>query len=187
MAWLLPRSRTSFCFATVPWSLVGQPHCIPVWMKLRLIFATDIVFENNATSYSVYSHHATSPSIGRRDRSTTISEKWHWQDPVSTMQKTGWTNYSSLPVWKRVSPMDVVARGELTTIFLCIGPFSARWRTNNQPGDPRASLLLTRMRRQSLAIFDMVTNNNNQTNNRVILEQACSWPVRRQSFAKRVC
>ena len=30
----------------------------------------------------------------------------------------------------------------------------------------------------------MVTNNNNQTNNRVILVQACSWPVRRQSFAK---
>ena len=33
-----------------------------------------------------------------------------------------------------------------------------------------------------LAIFAMVTNN--QPNNWVILEQACSWPVRRQSFAK---
>ena len=33
-----------------------------------------------------------------------------------------------------------------------------------------------------LAIFAMVTNN--QPINWVILEQACSWPVRRQSFAK---
>ena len=36
------------------------------------------------------------------------------------------------------------------------------------------------------AIFGMVTNNNNQTNNQVNLEQACSWPVRRQSVAKSV-
>ena len=29
------------------------------------------------------------------------------------------------------------------TIFLCIRPSSAWWRTTNQPGDPRASLPLT--------------------------------------------
>ena len=45
------------------------------------------------------------------------------QDPVSTMQKTGWTNYSSFLVWKRVSPMDVVARGQLTTNLLYVGSF----------------------------------------------------------------
>ena len=42
------------------------------------------------------------------------------------------------------------------TIFLCIGPFLAWWqtneRTNEQPGDPRARLLLTNVRRQSFAI-----------------------------------
>ena len=45
-------------------------------------------------------------------------------------------------VWKRVSPMDVITMGQSTTIFLCIWPFSAWWRTSNQPGDPSASLLL---------------------------------------------
>ena len=36
------------------------------------------------------------------------------------------------------------------------------------------------------AILGLGTNNqpSDQTNNRVILEQACSWPVRSQSFAK---
>ena len=47
-------------------------------------------------------------------------------------------------VWKRVSPLDVIIRVQSTAIFLCTWPFSAWWwRTNNQPGDPRASLLLT--------------------------------------------
>ena len=53
------------------------------------------------------------------------------------------------------SGQDLIIRAQSTATFLCIQPFS-------------------------------VTNNNNQTNNRVILflVQACSWPVRRQSFAK---
>ena len=33
------------------------------------------------------------------------------KDPVSDMQKTGWTNYFSCLVWKRVSCMDAI-RGE---------------------------------------------------------------------------
>ena len=52
--------------------------------------------------------------------------------------------------------LDVITRGQSTTIFLCIGPFSTWWqtnkRTNEQPGDPSASLLLTSVRRQSFAI-----------------------------------
>ena len=39
------------------------------------------------------------------------------------MQKTGWTNYSSLMVWsdlKRVAPMDVITIGQSTKI-LCVG------------------------------------------------------------------
>ena len=44
--------------------------------------------------------------------------------------------------------------GQSTTIFLCTRQFSAWWQINNQP------------------------------NNWVILEQACSWPVRSHSFAK---
>ena len=32
--------------------------------------------------------------------------------------------------------------------------------------------------------FGHFHHGDNQTNNKVILEQACSWPVRRQSFAK---
>ena len=58
------------------------------------------------------------------------------QDPVSTMQKTGWTNYSSFLVWTRVSPMDVNKH------FPVYWAISTWWRTTN----------------------------------RVILEQACSWP-----------
>ena len=57
------------------------------------------------------------------------------QGPVSTMQKTGWTNYSSFLVWKRVSPMDVIAKGHSTTSFLCIWPFSARWHPYKRRND----------------------------------------------------
>ena len=56
-------------------------------------------------------------------------------------------SWSSL-VWKRVSPMDVIALGQSTIIFLCIRPYSAWWQPNVNPA------------------------------------QACSGPVRRQSFAK---
>ena len=69
------------------------------------------------------------------------------QDPVSTIQKTGWTIHSSFLVLsglKKSFTLDMITRGQSTTIFLCIGPFSAWWRTND---------------------------------NRVILEQACFWPV----------
>ena len=62
-------------------------------------------------------------------------------------------SWSSL-VWKRVSPMDVIALGQSTTIFLCITPFSVWWQPNYQ------------------------------TTKWVILVQACPWPVRRQSFAR---
>ena len=56
----------------------------------------------------------------------------------------------------------MITRGQSTTIFLCIEPFSAWWQPNEQ------------------------------TNNRVILVQACSWSVRRRCFAilsmiKRPC
>ena len=52
-----------------------------------------------------------------------ISNFWYKQDQVSTMQKTGRANYSSLMVWsdlKRVAPMDVITIGQSTTI-LCVG------------------------------------------------------------------
>ena len=71
------------------------------------------------------------------------------------MQKIGWTINSFfliLPGLKKSFTLDVITRGHSTTIFLCIGPFSAWSRTNKQPGDPRASLLLTSVRRQSFAI-----------------------------------
>ena len=68
---------------------------------------------------------------------------------VSTMQKTGLTNYSSFSLKKGITYMNVITMGQSTTIFLCIRPFSAWWQTPKQPA------------------------------NLVILEQACSWPVRR--------
>ena len=72
------------------------------------------------------------------------------------MQKTGWTIHSFFLVLsdlKKIFTLDVITRGQSITIFLCIGPFLAWWQPSNQP------------------------------NNRVTLVQACSWPVRRQSFA----
>ena len=74
------------------------------------------------------------------------------QDPVSSMQKTGWTIHSSFLVLSGLEKgftLDVfTSRGQSTTISLCIGPLSAWWRqtnerTNKQPGDPSASLFLT--------------------------------------------
>ena len=55
-------------------------------------------------------------------------------------------------VWKKSFTLYVITRGQSTTTFLYIGPFSAWWQPNNQPGDPSASLLLTSVRRQSFAI-----------------------------------
>ena len=66
------------------------------------------------------------------------------------MQKTGWTIHSFFLVLsglKKSFTLDMITRGQSTTIFLCIGPFSAWWQTNDR------------------------------TNNRVILVQACPWPV----------
>ena len=63
------------------------------------------------------------------------------------MQKTGWTIHSFFLVLsglKKSFTLDVITRGQSITIFLCIGPFLVtNERTNKQPGDPRASLLLT--------------------------------------------
>ena len=74
------------------------------------------------------------------------------QDPASTMQKAGWTIHSFFLVLsglKKSFTLDMITRGQSTTIFLCIRPFSAWWHPNKQ--------------------------SNNQP---VILGQACSWPVR---------
>ena len=70
------------------------------------------------------------------------------QDPVSTMQKTGWTIFPlfwSGLVWKTVSPWIRSLRGSQQPFSCVLGHF---WhgddkRTTNQPADPRASLLLT--------------------------------------------
>ena len=60
---------------------------------------------------------------------------WNWntwwlilQDPMSILQKTDWTNYSSFLVdngriwsglaWKKVLPMGLITRAQSTTIFL---------------------------------------------------------------------
>ena len=49
---------------------------------------------------------------------------------------------------KGITYLNVITMGQSTTIFLCIRPFSAWWQTPEQPA------------------------------NWVILEQACSWPVK---------
>ena len=75
------------------------------------------------------------------------------QDLVSTVQNTCWSNCFPLS-WSVKGfhiYMDVISEWQSTTIFLRIRPFLEWWQTNKHP------------------------------NNRMILEQACSWPV--QSFA----
>ena len=50
------------------------------------------------------------------------------QDSVSTMQKNGWTIHSIFLVLsglKKSFTLDVITKGQSTTISLCIGPFSA--------------------------------------------------------------
>ena len=63
-----------------------------------------------------------------------------------------WLDHSFLfPGLKKSFTLDVITRWQSTSIFLCIKPFSAWWwtneqtnkRTNEQLGDPRASLLLS--------------------------------------------
>ena len=55
--------------------------------------------------------------------------------------------------WAGISPMDMITRALSTANFLCIRSFLAWWQTNTR------------------------------TTNWLILEQSCSWPLRRQSFA----
>ena len=50
------------------------------------------------------------------------------QDPVSTMQETGWAIHSSFLVLSGLEKgftLNVITRGQSLTISLCIGPFSA--------------------------------------------------------------
>ena len=64
-----------------------------------------------------------------------LAQKVSQQDPVSTMQKTGWTIHSPFLVLfglKKNFTLVVINRGQATTIFLCIGPFSAWSRTNER-------------------------------------------------------
>ena len=78
------------------------------------------------------------PSVGRKR----VRRNWFnletKQDPVYPMQKTGWTIHSPFLVLfglKKNFTLDVITRGQATTIFLCIGPFSAWWRTTKRtPG-----------------------------------------------------
>ena len=75
---------------------------------------------------SEYSEPSDWPSDGRLTR----WNKRKKQDPVSTLQKTGWTIHSSFMVLSGLEKgftLDVITRGQSTTIFLCIGP------SNNQP------------------------------------------------------
>ena len=70
-------------------------------------------------------------------RSRNLSQKLpQSQDPVSTIQKTGLTNYSSFLGWS--GPF-----GAVNSHFFCV--FGHFWhpdtRTTNQLGDPSASLL----------------------------------------------
>ena len=59
------------------------------------------------------------------------------QDPMSTMQKTGWTIHSSVLVLsglKKSFTLDVITRGQSTTIFLCIGAFFGTVMNNQTTG-----------------------------------------------------
>ena len=73
------------------------------------------------------------------------------QDPASTMQKTGFIPFSwSCLAWKRVSLWMWSLGGSQQPFSCVLGHFwhGDEW-TNNQPADPRASLLVTSVRRQS--------------------------------------
>ena len=74
------------------------------------------------------------------------------QDPVSTMQKTGWTNYSSFLVssGKSFLPMALITCTHSITIFLSLEVdevilawFQTNKRPTNQVNQEQASLLLT--------------------------------------------
>ena len=81
-----------------------------------------------------------------------ITYGWCEQDPMSTMQKTGWTNYSSFVIWSGPDWPGLVQSGQ-EKLFWSLAhsrqPFSFEWghfgmvTTTKLPGDPRASLLLT--------------------------------------------
>ena len=67
----------------------------------------------------------------------------HVKDKKSCTLPNTKTRYTLDTSTKQWSGQDLIIRTQSTAIFLCIQPFSAWWRTNNQPGDPSASLLLT--------------------------------------------
>ena len=67
------------------------------------------------------------------------------------MQKTGWAIHSFFLVLsglKKSFTLDVITRGQSTTIYVYWAIFRmvTNERTNKQPDDPSASLLLTSVR-----------------------------------------
>ena len=69
----------------------------------------------------------------------------HVKDKKSCTLPNTKTRYTLDTSTKQWSGQDLIIRTQSTAIFLCIQPFSAWWQTitTKQPGDPRASLLLT--------------------------------------------
>ena len=69
------------------------------------------------------------------------------QDPVSTMQKTGWTNHSSFLVLLSGFQFGWIHWGAVNNHFPVIWLFLSWWQTNKQTndqiGDPSASVLST--------------------------------------------
>ena len=122
-----------------------------VFSKILLIPARwcRILVSWSSTSQKKTKQHVSSPD-NSHSTSTTILNRGTcvvFAENKTQCQLCKILTWSIIPhswsglVLKRISPMDVITMGQSTTIFLCIRPFSAWWRANNQPGHPCASLL----------------------------------------------
>ena len=74
------------------------------------------------------------------------------------MQNTGLANYSSFPVWKKVSPMDMIRIGCSQQPFCCV--LGQHWHgdthPNEQSGDLIASQLFTSENIQVLSLEKLI-------------------------------
>ena len=81
--------------------------------------------------YFMKEHRLSTQLLTGKERMRAGREKLKLQvlaSPVFTMQRTGWTVHSSFLVLcglRKGFTLDVISRGQATTIFLCIGPFLA--------------------------------------------------------------
>ena len=136
-----PLFKTAVWYTFFCTSFILQPEA---WQKHELLvcwISVNFLWWNlnlRIRSLGTFTRQPTNHKPNRINRAICLSrEEWKLKDPVSTMQKTGWTNHFSiliLFVLEKGFTLDVITRRQSTNILLCMAIFSivSHWQANKQ-------------------------------------------------------